>query len=384
MKILVLSNCPLAESQGSGYVILNFCRGLRDRGHTVDLFGPETYELWPSLRGRANSYRQALGMVRFVLKQLSRNAYDLIEFYGGEAWLIASILARWSNRSFCLVSHSNGLEPSFYNALTLYARKGLIPNPFGKWYQLNQTQLFKLAFTQVDGIVTVSHFDRTYALNQGYQDEHRVVAIENALPDEYLNRSITWERPPRIGFCGSWIARKGTHLMIADLPRLLREFPEYRLQFIGVGDSFQPETHFPLEVCDRIEVIPYVESKETLQQLYSNLSILMAPSLYESFGLTIAEGMACGCAVVAGCTGFAASLRHQAEAWVLEEVCTPSLYDALKTLILNEPLRLKMAQAGYNRVQSLRWDTAIDQLEQTYLTWIRDDCIRKKSSLGMA
>lgn len=42
MKILVISNCPLEESQGSGYVIINFCRGLSERRHEVDLFGPQS------------------------------------------------------------------------------------------------------------------------------------------------------------------------------------------------------------------------------------------------------------------------------------------------------------------------------------------------------
>ena len=127
MKILSLSNCPLVESQGSGYVILNFCRGLRDRGHEVDLFGPESYEPFQAFR-KAKSYRQTLGMLFFALRQLAQKKYDLVELYGGESWLAASILSKINHRNFLLVSHSNGLETYFYDTLIKYAKAGWVEN----------------------------------------------------------------------------------------------------------------------------------------------------------------------------------------------------------------------------------------------------------------
>lgn len=49
MRILTISNCQLVESLGSGYVIVNFCRHLRERGHDVDLYEPESFEPLPFL-----------------------------------------------------------------------------------------------------------------------------------------------------------------------------------------------------------------------------------------------------------------------------------------------------------------------------------------------
>lgn len=373
MKILSLSNCPLVESQGSGYVIVNFCRGLRDRGHQVDLYGPDAYEPLQFLRGRANSYRQAIGMVGFALQQLARQSYDLVEFYGGEAWLAAQLLSRVPGRRFVLVSHSNGIETNFYETLIQYAELGVLEHPFGRWYQANSTQLFRAAFTRVDGIVTVGHFDRQYALQHHYQDENHVVAIENPLPPEYLALPVTFgDRPPVIGYCGSWIPRKGIDAIKTDLPRLLQDFPDYRLQIIGVGPDFRPEEHFPGSLSDRLEVIPYVEEKQTLKRLYQQMSVLIVPSIYESFGLTIAEAMACGCPVVASRTGFAAGLVHEREAYLLPSPISPDLYQGVRAVLQNPELRQTIAQGGYQRVQSLTWPNAIDQIEQTYQGWIAE------------
>ena len=69
--MLVLGNCPLVRTQGSGYVTLGYVDGLRERGWRVDAVGPETLDPWPAL-GRARSLRLAAGMLR----------------HGEQAWLL--------------------------------------------------------------------------------------------------------------------------------------------------------------------------------------------------------------------------------------------------------------------------------------------------------
>lgn len=377
MKILSISNCPLVASQGSGYVTLNFCQGLRDRHHQVDLFGPESYEPFQGIK-QAKSYRQALGILGFTLQKLRQYQYDVVEFYGGESWLAAKVLKSWQQRNFLLVSHSNGLETRCLEMLAHYADRGEVEHPFKRWYQLDATQLFVDAFAQVDAIVTVSTDDRAYALNAGYQDGDHVLAIENSLPNAYLGLTVDFARPPVIGYCGSWIDRKGVKVIAQDMAQLLLDFPHCSFKLIGVGAEFRKESHFPSVVCPQIEVIPFVEDKKALQQIYQSLTILILPSLYESFGLVAAEAMACGCALVASRVGFAASLKPSEEAMILPEVTSPHLYDGVRSLLLNESLRLQVAQAGYQRVQSLRWSWAVEQLESAYLGWLKELRQRKQ------
>lgn len=360
------------ESQGSGYVIVNYCRGLRSLGHEVDVFAPDDYELWQQWRGRANSYRQALGMLPFTLGQVSKKAYDVLEFYGGEAWLTIRVLRQLFPKRWLLVAHSNGIEPFVISTMAQAARAGIITDPLGKWYQFNQSSLFALAFRQAHGIVTVSDRERDYALHQGYQDSAHVVAINNPLPNDYHQIPITLDRPPVIGYCGSWIPRKGIHLIQQDMTRLLQEYPQWHLMLIGVGQSFQKQAYFPASLHPSITVIPQVDDRAELCRLYQSIAILIAPSVYESFGLTIAEAMACGCAVVTSNTGFGSVLQPGHEAMILGDLQSPALYNAVKTLVVNDALRRTIAQAGYQRVQGLRWEPAIRCLEQTYCHWLEE------------
>lgn len=368
MRILSLSNCPLDESLGSGYVALRYARGLRERGHHVDLLGPDGYEPLRRLR-RGISYRQALGMAAATLRRAGR--YDVVEIWGGEAWLAFGLLARRARRPFLLVAHSNGIETHCAEVLRAAERGGRLA-PSRRWFQLDQSALFERAFRAADALVTVAEFDRRYALDRGYAPAGRILAVDNPLPDEYLDLPVDFERAPRIGYCGSWIPRKGVDLIEKALPPLLRGFPEWRLVLVGVGDGFRAAERFPADVLPRIEVVPFAERGTRLRDLYQSFGIVMLPSVYESFGLAAAEAMACGAALVATPVGFAAGLRDREEAMLLPEPTSQALRGAVETLIRDENLRRSVARGGYRRVQPLRWDGAIDAVETAYRAWLAE------------
>lgn len=372
MRILSLSNCPLDPSLGSGYVILRYAEGLRERGHSVDLLAPDDYE--PLQRwGRGTGYRQALGMAAASLRRAVRGSYDVVELWGGEAWLAIGLLARLPRRRLLLVAHSNGLETHCAELLRAAEREGRLALP-RRWYHLDLSSFAARSFRAVDALVTVAEFDRRYALREGYAPPHRILAVDNPLPDDYLGLPVDFERAPVIGYCGSWIPRKGVGLIESALPALLRDFPAWRLTLVGVGAGFHAEEHFPADVLPRITVVPFAERGTGLRVLYQNFSVLVLPSIYESFGLAAAEAMACGAALVATRVGFAADLRDGEEAMLLPEappdVAQEALRGILEKLLGDEALRRSIARGGYQRVQTLRWNEAVTTVEAAYRDWL--------------
>ena len=365
LRILTLSNTPLDESQGSGYVVLGYARGLRARGHQVEVLGPADYEPFHGLRSGIR-YRQALGMAATAVHRLARSKVDVLELYGGEAWLALVLVARLPRRRVLLVGHSNGLET--HSAEALRAAGGASRQ--GRWFQADQGALMARGFRDCDALVTVAEYDRDYALRQGYAAAERVLAIDNPLPDSYLGLESDFARGPVIGYCGSWLPRKGSALIESDLPPLLRDFPSWRLTLVGVGRDFRAAEHFPEDVLSRISVIPHADRETELRRLYQSFAIAILPSIYESFGLTAAEAMACGCALAASPVGFAAGLRHGEEALLLSTPASPHLYQTLRALIEDGEMRQRIARAAYRRVQSLRWDGAVIELETAYLAWL--------------
>jgi glycosyltransferase involved in cell wall biosynthesis len=368
MNVLSLSNSPLTKEQGSGYVVMNFAEGLRDRGHEVDAFGPADFDPLPGLRGKLKRYRLTMGIAYKALEQVSRKKYDLIEIYGAEGWLAVNLLSKPAKKPL-IVSHSNGIEPHV-TAVMKELGKGTASH--SGWYKNFIASAERSYFDRSHALVTVSEYDRDYALKQHFQKPSRIVAINNALPDAYLGQKIDLNRSRVVGFCGSWIARKGSDLIKSDIAKVLNRFPDSIFKLVGVGPNFVKEEHFPAEICDRIEIIPFVSDKEALRQIYQSISILIMPSLYESFGLVAAEAMSSGCALVSAKTGFAYELTDLREAVILAQPVSPKLEEAVSMLLTNDSLRRKIAKAGYERVQHLRWDASIDTLERNYQNWLKN------------
>jgi glycosyltransferase involved in cell wall biosynthesis len=365
LKIVTISNCDLVESQGSGYVIVNFTRGLKALGHDVRLVRPDDCLALPGLN-KARSLRLAWGFWRKAVRLIRDDEPDIVEFYGGEAWLAADRLRRWPKRRFRIVAHSNGIEPFCAEILASHGIHNTSDGRPPRWHQGRLRLPLARAFTQADAIVTVSQAEADYALRQGMQPVERVLAIDNALPAEFLGLERPADRPKVMGYCGSWLARKGVALLAGDIAAALRLAPAWRLHLVGVGREFRPEEHFPADLLSRIEVVGFVAEKAELRRLYQSWSIALMPSVYESFGLVGAEAMAGGCALVAAATGFAASLEHGREAMLLPTGRSPELREAVLRLVADEALRRRVADGGWQRVQQLRWDDSLRRLEAFY------------------
>jgi glycosyltransferase involved in cell wall biosynthesis len=361
MRILTLANCPLDRDTGSGYVVMGYGDGLRALGHDVEVLGAASFELFPSLR-RAIHYKQAMGMTKAALARLSRGGYDLVETYGGESWLTNAFLRYLPNRPL-LVAHSNGLEPHATVQMSNFSGRRAALR------EAAQSRLGAFGFRRVDALVTVSHFDARYAVQNRYVQPERLLAIENPLPASYLGQPLELERPLTLGFVGSWLPRKGTRLIGEVLPPLLDEFPDWTVQLIGVGSTSLVLGCFPPRLHKRLVVIPQLR-REDLRAVYRQLAIVMVPSLYESFGLVTAEAMACGCCVVATRTGLAADLVNGGEALLLPRCEATSLHDTLALAMANDALRREVAAGGYHRAQSLRWEEAVRRLASAYETWL--------------
>ncbi len=367
MRILTLSNVTVDPSTGSGYVVANYASGLRRRGHVVDVFGAEQLLRFRQVR-RGARYRLALAMLLRCVQAWSSGRYDVVELYGAEGWLAALVLRRVLKARCLVVFHSNGLE-THYSEVERTAARGEL-EPERKWWQMDVSRFFAAGFRSADAIVTVSEWDRDFGLTRGYGNSEHLVAIENPLLEEYLGNVVVWNREKVIGYCGNWLPRKGILAICKDMPRLLREWPEWSFMIVGVGDDFRREQHFPRDVCERISVIPFADRVTTLRGLYSKMAILIMPSVYESFGMVAVEAMACGCAVVGTRVGVLAGLKDGEEVALMRGRGSPVLYESVRELMADPAQRRRIAEGGYRRVQRLAWADSVERLEKLYRAWL--------------
>jgi glycosyltransferase involved in cell wall biosynthesis len=308
---------------------------------------------------RGRRYIYPIFVALFGLLYCRPQDYDLIELWGGATWLLAVCL-HWSGQR-PIVHHSNGIEQ---HRVEVQRQASIEPIQNERWFQCDFSSLYDQGLHAADAIVTVSSYDLPFLRDKKYVSEERLYAISNPLPGRFLGQDVQYDRPNRVGYCGSWIPVKNPSLLRNDLTSFLRAHPSWTFSIVGVGDA-DVESDFPGDVRDQIEVISFLE-REKLIDWYHTLSVFTLPSVYESFGLVTAEAMACGAAVVATNVGFAHDLEHGEEAIILKHSQSPHLKHALESLAADESLRRRVAQNGYERVQDLRWDDAVKRLEAIY------------------
>ena len=366
MKILTISNCSLNRSQGSGYVILSHDDYARKVGHDVDLFGPETYQLFKKARW-GNAYRITFGMFVLLLK-LRLKQYDIIEFWGGESWLAVWYLNLFYSKKI-IVHKSNGIEEHVAVSLNRYQWE---PPAQKKWYHFDASKLYKWAELKSDLIVTVSNYDKQFILRHNYKQPQQILSVYPGMTEAFMNLDVQYERTHTIGFCGSWIERKGKSNIVADITKILKHYPEVNVIFIGVGNHINKAEIFPGIDPERVVIYPSISDKQELTEAYKKIAVAFMPSYHESFGLVLAEAMACGCAAVTSNTGYAFDLTHKEHVYKLPEIEAGCLFDGISWFLDHPEERKQIAKNGYEKVQVLRWWASLPELYNRYETMLTE------------
>lgn len=109
------------------------------------------------------------------------------------------------------------------------------------------------------------------------------------------------------------------------------------------------------------------------RDIYNACRVFVQPSLYEGFGFTAVEAMACGCALVSTDNG---GSRDYALAGETALLAAPGdvdgLADGIERLLLDDTLRTQLADAGRKYVQRFDWDRGTEMLEATLERYLAD------------
>jgi glycosyltransferase involved in cell wall biosynthesis len=105
--------------------------------------------------------------------------------------------------------------------------------------------------------------------------------------------------------------------------------------------------------------------KDILVSLYNAADLLLSPSLYEGFGLTIVEAMACGTPVVTSNLSSIPEVTGNA-AILLEPTDVTGIVNAIINLKLNPAYRQELSNKGLIRSKFFKWERTAEKIINVY------------------
>ena len=160
---------------------------------------------------------------------------------------------------------------------------------------------------------------------------------------------------------GSIVPRKGYDVLVKALDRL-RDVPEWRLTIAGATDR-SPETTSALlaqimysSCWDRV-CLAGPMSEQALAELYSSSDIFLMSSLYEGYGMVLAEAMARGLPIVCTTGGAAANTVPDGAGIKVPPGDETALTQAISRVLRDAALRQRLADESWAAGQALpRWE----------------------------
>ena len=395
MKALLLTNeYPPNVYGGAGMHVAELTRALRGRiAVEVRTFGDqhEEAEGW-----RVHGYPPARdlpaddGQLRPAWDAMARGLAmaadptdaDLVHCH---TWYthLAGLLVR-ASRSVPLVVTVHSLEP-----LRPWKREQL-----GGGYDLS-SWVERTALEAADAVIAVSRGTRDDVLAHFAVAPERVHVIHNGIDAEFfvpdpatdvLERHGVDPKVPYVLFVGRITRQKG----IAHLVHAIGKLEPGIGVVLAAGMPDTPELAAEVEAGvlaaqrarPNVVWIPEMLSRKEIRQLYSHAAIFVCPSVYEPFGITNLEAMACERPVVATAVGGIPEVVVDGETGVLvplemrlDEPMMPAdparfatdLAAAINGLMADPERRRAMGAAGRRRaVEQFAWSSIADRTLALY------------------
>jgi glycosyltransferase involved in cell wall biosynthesis len=132
---------------------------------------------------------------------------------------------------------------------------------------------------------------------------------------------------------------------------------DMRAIIFGTGE---PEIELPEWVTFRRDP----DRRALIDEIYNACRVFGQPSMYEGFGLTAAEAMACGCALVSTDNGGSRDYAIAGQTALLADTGdVDGLAAGVDQLLRDDGERRRLATNGQSFVQRFQWDRAIEDLE---------------------
>ncbi|HJX85544.1 MAG TPA: glycosyltransferase family 1 protein, partial [Candidatus Angelobacter sp.] len=254
------------------------------------------------------------------------------------------------------------------------ACKGDLPSPVGRLYY---RVMMKSALRRAAKIITDSEFSRNDIVARLHASPEKIHVIYPGVDPLFQRVSAAAQIEgtlSRYGIAGDCVLYTGIYKLRKNHAGLLRAFKTFlekgttaRLVIagpMGEGEPVLRRLAGELGIADKVIFTGFVPDCD-LPALYSAAKVYACPSLYEGFGFTVLEAMACGTPVVSSA---ATSLPEVGgDAALYADSQQPEQFaQALHRAFSDSALRSDMIEKGHKNVARFSWSNTAAQTLAVY------------------
>jgi glycosyltransferase involved in cell wall biosynthesis len=357
VRILLAVHHDTDVDSGAAGTVMELGDAYRGAGHEVTFL---SYDDFPVELPHAAKDLLFPELSAWKMQRLS-SAVDVIDASNGDAWVWARLhrLLRRPRRPL-LVTRSHGLEHIAAAARRREAREGRMelswryPLFYGGLRLWEVTQSLRLA----DLVFLLNEEEKAFMVENLGVAAERCHVVRNGLPDALIGLPPPTPEPDgsRIAMIGSFSHRKGVAYAMPALGGVLERRPEARLSMLGVGcPTAEVLSHLPAAVHERVRVVERY-SRIELPALLAGHQVTLFPSLFEGFGKSILEAMACGLAPI--CTNIGGPTEFVADGvngLVVPPRDVGAIEAALERLLGDRPTLEALRVSAHATAQEFAW-----------------------------
>ena len=367
MRILVAHLVGAERTGGMSRLMGRAHDELQRDGHDVTYLSAD--DVGAAERGRAGRLLFPWRVRREVVDAAkSGRPYDIVNVHEPHGAPVAAL--RRGQNGTAVVAMTHGVEQRGWE-LSLQHREMRPPLKTRWTYPASSLWQSRVALRRADHVICLNTQDRDFLADRLAVDSDRVTRVTpgadavfgDAAPRRYYGPART------LLFAGTWIPRKGTHVLAAACEQLWSEGLNLDLVVLGAGvPADTVAAAFPAGRRGRVRTVVARSDAEAAAAMES-ADVFVLPSLFEGTPLTLIEAMWSGLPVITTATAGMKDVIRDGETGVL---VPPGSADALARAIRDlwgDPARRRRlgTAAHLTAAREYTWRRTADAFERAYV-----------------
>jgi glycosyltransferase involved in cell wall biosynthesis len=264
----------------------------------------------------------------------------------------------------------------YLESISLFRREG-------SWYQklgnMYRRYIVPPVIRRSKRVITVSNYEKK-KINQYFNlQDGRLRTIYNGVGEHFRpieDKATLNEVRNRCGlpeqfflFLGNTDPKKNTRGVLQAFASFNQKFPDsYYLVMLDYEEhklTRMLELIGAPELRKMIHLTGYISNSD-LPALISQSSIFLYPSLRESFGIPILEGMACGVPVISGNTSSMPEVAGEETALMVDPFEPDEISEAMIKLVQDQLLAKTLSERGIKRAKEFSWNIMAKNILKVY------------------